>query len=194
MALLDPEADAVVLEIRPDDVLRYGLGCDAVNVTAVVNADAPGGQGPALAPPAVLDAIRVVARSTRDTVHVGDADPCGTTLERDTGRARLCRVHGRQEDRRRAAPAVADAPHVVQEGSMTAIDGVGAEQGRVLITELLHELSGMEPASATQCALHAVAAASSLGMKPREIHRALRGFRLPPKPVTRRRRKRSRSA
>jgi hypothetical protein len=95
LILLDPEVDVAVLEVRPKDVLRHGLGCDAVSVVAVVKDPAPRkGRSEAALPAQIVDAIRVLARSAREVIYVDETDPCAAAIERDGGGAELCRVAG----------------------------------------------------------------------------------------------------
>ena len=72
--LLDPDVDVAVIEIAPDDVLRYGLGCELLDVVAVVNADssAPADDGYRSEPEQRLEAVAVVVRAARHVVKVGE--------------------------------------------------------------------------------------------------------------------------
>jgi len=71
--LLDPDVEVAVLEIAPDDVLRYGLGCDVLDVVAVVNArsSTPGENSQQTDPDKRLEAVGVVVRAARHVVKVG---------------------------------------------------------------------------------------------------------------------------
>jgi cyanophycin synthetase len=177
MILLDPEVDVAVLELRPEEVLRHGLGCDAINIAAVVNG--PADAADATVARETLDAIRVVARTTRDVVYVGVADPCADAIAQDGVAAGLSRVVTSARGQRTAAPATGGRRRVVQEGGLITIYDGGRERARVAIAGVLRDLFGAEAAASMQSALYAVVAAHSLGMEPREIDRGLRSFRPP---------------
>lgn len=188
MILLDPEVDVAVIECRPADILRHGLGCDAINVTAVVNAAATGtGKRTDSAAAQTIDAIRVIARSTRDVVYVADRDACIGAIERDGG-APVCRIAGASDGRQAATDPFADSRRIVLDGDELRI----AEDGHERVRLQLAASSG-EPdvAPSPQSALFAVLAACGLGVAISEIEQALRDFRpRRPRAQTRPRRKR----
>ena len=72
--LLDPDVEVAVLEIEPDEVLRYGLGCEILDVVAVVNAgsSAPTDDGHESDPAQRLEAVSAVVRAARHVVKVGE--------------------------------------------------------------------------------------------------------------------------
>ncbi len=81
---LDPDVEVAVLEIAPDDVLRYGLGCEILDAVAVVNggSSAPGDDGYASDPDQRLEAVGVVLRASRQVVKVEDpAELAGALYE-----------------------------------------------------------------------------------------------------------------
>lgn len=171
MILLDPDVDVAVLELRPRDVLRNGLGCDAITVTTVVSAPAPA-DGEARG---TVEALRVVAASTRDVVYVADGDPCIEAIERDGGAAALCRIVTAGKPQRGAPPP----RRVVQDGKLITIYDGGRERGRLAMAV---SLQGLATAAATPAAggVHAVVAAHGLGLDGQAIDRGLRSYR-PPK-------------
>ncbi len=82
--LLDPEVDVAVLEIAPDDVLRYGLGCEILDAVAVVNggSSTPGESGYESDADQRLKAVGVVLRSARQVVKMADpAELAGALYE-----------------------------------------------------------------------------------------------------------------
>ena len=80
--LLDPDVDVAVLEIEPDDVVRYGLGCEVLDVVAVVNADSttPTHDGYRSDPEQRLKAVAAVVRAARNVVKVGEPAELARTL------------------------------------------------------------------------------------------------------------------
>jgi cyanophycin synthetase len=89
MALLDPDLDAVVLDVPPREMRRHGLGCDGCDIAIVVND--PAAEGGALTARETL-AIRAVARSARQLVCIRADDPCREAVAGDAGGARLVAV------------------------------------------------------------------------------------------------------
>jgi cyanophycin synthetase len=168
MILLDPDVDVAVLELRPRDVLRNGLGCDAITVTTVVSAP-PSADGEARG---TIEAIRVVAASTRDVVYVADGDPCIQAIENDGGAAALCRIVT-AGDPQRGAPA---PRRVVQDGKLITIYDGGRERGRLAMAVSLQSLSTAVAATPAASGVHAVVAAHGVGLDGQAIDRGLRSY------------------
>lgn len=145
--LLDPEVDVVVLEIAPDDVLRYGLGCDALDVAVIVNGGSGdlGGEG--------MDAIRVVARSTRDVVFVGESGGLAARVGSTFSAAKLCRV--------------------VLKGNSLFTHEPGRRRREIDLAGLRGSLPGLDRRATVECAAYASVAALGLGEKPRDILQGL---------------------
>lgn len=86
MALLDPDLDAVVLDVPPREMRRHGLGCDSCDIVIVVNDTAAGGD-PLTARETL--GIRAVARSARQLVCIRADDPCREAVAADAGAAQI---------------------------------------------------------------------------------------------------------
>jgi cyanophycin synthetase len=80
--LLDPDVEVAVLEIAPDDVVRYGLGCEILDVVAVVNAgsSAPTDDGHQSSPEQRLESVSAVVRAARHVVKVGESTELAKAL------------------------------------------------------------------------------------------------------------------
>jgi cyanophycin synthetase len=179
MILLDPEVDVAVLELRPRDVLRHGLGYDAIDVTVVVD-ELPEEQSAERqlrpATPLLLDAIRVVARSTRSVIYACHSDPATAAIAADAGQARLCRVVPAPAGRTPAVAAVARGERAVQRGRTIRLQNGARDQGRLRTAAILQRLSGPEADRYRSSALYATLAAHSLGIAPQVIARGLRSW------------------
>jgi cyanophycin synthetase len=175
---LDPDVDAAVLEISPDDVFRHGLGCDTFDVVAVVSADSGAGDGPGdeVSGEAYLAAIRVVTRAARAAVYVGEGDPCAVAVESACTGAKVCRVTFGRDGPQAPGPASLTGNRAVLEGDSIAIyDGVHL-LARIPLADLLKRHPGVDLGQIVNSAVYASIAAYSLGKKPRDIHRSLSSF------------------
>lgn len=172
--LLDPSVDVAVLQITLDDVLRHGLGCDAFDVAAIVNSRS---SADANAPePAALDAIRLIARTTRDVLLVSDADDCALDIENSFSGSTLYCVTMSDEGREAADPAWRNAqPVVLEERSITIYDQ-NRRRARIPMAELTQRLPEVDADQLVRSALLASVIAHSLGKAPRDIYRNLRSF------------------
>jgi len=176
MIFLDPDVDVAVLELTPDDVLRNGLGCDAINVAAIVNTPAGDGDG-GEAPDAVIDAICVVARTARDVVLLADDDRY-PAAQLQAGGAELCRVATKGEGRREADRIASTGRRVVSEGKAIFVYDQSHSEVRIPVVQP-PEIPDLDPVQVARCALFASASAYFVGEDPREIHRSLSSFSAP---------------
>jgi cyanophycin synthetase len=163
---LDPDVDAAVLEMAPDDVVQHGLGCDTFNVVVVINAHEASATDDQRA------ALRVVARAARDVVYVGHSDDGAAAIESACGSAALCRVL--------ADPARGPAPAggrraVIEGGSIAIYDGLRSLV-QIPRADLLKGQAGAGGAGNAEAALYASVAAFSLGQDPKDIFRSLGTF------------------
>lgn len=97
MALLDPDLDAVVLDVPPGEMRRHGLGCDGCDIAIVVND--PAAPGGTLTARETL-AIRAVARSARRLVCIRADDPCREAVAGDAGGAQIVVAPAARRDAR----------------------------------------------------------------------------------------------
>jgi cyanophycin synthetase len=177
--LLDPEVDVAVLEIAPDDVLRYGLGCDLIDVVAIVNASAgtADDEGETRAAPDSIEAIRVVARTACNTVYVGGGSELAADIASTCPAAQLFRVvlpgpGDRHTDKRAGVGGL----RVVLNGESITIHDNRRRLVRLPLSELLERLPGRDRHEIAQSALYASVSALSLGKKPAEICLNLSSF------------------
>jgi len=73
MLLLDPDVEAAVIELVPNEVLAHGLGYDRADACVIVNDD--GADVPGLA-----EALRVAVGTARETIMLPDGDELGRAL------------------------------------------------------------------------------------------------------------------
>jgi cyanophycin synthetase len=165
--LLDPEVDVVVLEIAPDDVLRHGLGCDTLDVAVIVNAGSGdlGGEG--------MEAIRLVARSTRDVVVVGESGGLAAGVESTCEQAELCRVVVEPAGRRAGGWRAAGARRAVLKGDSLFIHEPGRRRREISLAGLPGHLPGLNRRATVECAAYASVAAFGLGKKPGDVLKGL---------------------
>ncbi len=159
--LLDTDIDVAVLEIAPDDVLRHGLGCDALDVAVIVNGGLGdlGGEG--------MEAIRLVARSTRDVVFVGESGGLAAGVESACDAAELCRV---------VFEGAAVARCAVLKGDSLFMHEPGRRRREIALAGLRGRLPGLHRRATVECAAYASVAALGLGEKPRDILAGLATF------------------
>jgi hypothetical protein len=170
--LLDPEVDVAVLEIAPDDVRRHGLGCDALNVAVIVN------RGTGDLDREEMEVIRLVARSTRDVVFVGDSSGIAAGVEGACDGAAICRVVFEGPGSRRArGRAPAGARRAVLKGGSLFIHEPGRRRQEIPLAGLPGHLPGLDRRATAECAAYASAAAFGLGEKPGDILRGLIAIR-----------------
>ncbi len=178
MILLDPDVDVAVLEITPNEVLRHGLGCDAIDVSLVVDVAPGSGAAPGdPTPTETIDAIRVVARTTRDVIlmSAGDAE-LRRALALDSGSATLCPI---------MTPSSASESHpdpngeasrrLVSDGEVLRAYDRGELGAEIPLAAATDDSDSVSRGRA-HCALFAIAAAHALGMKPRKILRGISRF------------------
>ncbi len=191
---LDPDVDIAVLEISPDDVVRYGLGCDTFDVVGIVNVDSGAGEGSGggVVSEDHLAAIRVVARAARGVVYVGEAEQGAIGIDKACTGAKLCRVVCGVDGRQAPELASATGNRAVLEGDSIAMYDGTQPLARIPLAELLKGHPGIDWGQVAHSALYASVAAYSLGKKAREIHRSLSSFS--PAPPTPRAGKRKRKA
>ena len=145
--LLDPEVDVVVLAIAPDDVLRHGLGCDALDVAVIVNSGSGDLDGEG------MEAIRVVARSTTGVVFIGESGGLAAGVQRTCAHAALCRV--------------------VLNGDSLLIHEPGRRRREISLAGLPRRLPGLNHRASVECAAYASVAAFGLGKKPGDVLKGL---------------------
>jgi len=179
MIFLDPDVDVAVLEITPDDVLRDGLGCDVIDVSIIVHARDSAATHPVPLPEPMIDAIRVVARTTRNLVLLEGSDlECSRAIALDSGSAALCPILAGSESE---ADVQADR-RMIFTGRELQDQDQGDTKARVRMPKTLQ--GDIEKSAYLQSALFAIAAALGLGKQPEEIERSLADFE-PPKPAVR---------
>ena len=162
MVLLDPRVDALVIDSDPEDILQYGLGHDASDVCVIVEAglhrtiSADG-----------IEAIGVLARTTREAIALGAALQC------DPGNARCYRVgwHGESDPTQPSIELERNDSDVV-----TGIRVSGEQPVNIALGVDPRLLPGVPPGEVEQCVLYACAAATLLGIKVSTIERSLHNF------------------
>ncbi|MEO8443877.1 MAG: ATP-grasp domain-containing protein [Gammaproteobacteria bacterium] len=179
MILLDPRVDMAVLEIRPEDVLSHGIGCDALNIVGIVNASQAAGEfvGHIPVPADIRDAVLAVARAARDVVYVGDQDTMIGNIESAGGSARVCRLSVDAVGRTVAEDGPDAGERVVLDGDSLMVHGKDPARVRIAMGPLLDKYPDVDPADAIQAGLYAVLAALALGLQADFISRTLPGFR-----------------
>ena len=153
--LIDPTVDAAVLEASPGRIRNRGLGLDACEVGAVLNAPAHGEADRALA--------LVLGAATRLAVLHAD-DPGCLALAHTARVARVCLVTTDPDNPKAAEHAAGGGCAVVQhraDGPITLLDGGG--------------IVAHFAVAPTRWAGFAVALAYGLGLDARHIEQALQG-------------------
>lgn len=156
MILLDPQVEIAVLEMTVNDVVRDGLGCDAFDLSIIIDGTHPIDRTPSAAGSSTTakvetskpvaartqDAIRVVAETTRTDILIG------------------------------ADSAIRDVVEAQTSGSQ--VEAVNAELVAPDTTRSVPPPEGDEPAETT---LHlAYSAARQLGVSARRARRGIKSF------------------
>lgn len=103
--LLDPDVDIAVIEFKPDDVLLHGLDSSFFNHAVIVDrAESERNQDSDILE---LDALRVVACATLDTVYAFENDGFSIPNEHGGTLPRVCRI---KTDSNAPKPIVSNAP------------------------------------------------------------------------------------
>lgn len=195
MLLLDSDVEIAVLELSPRDVLRHGLGCDAVDFTAIVSASSEDEADEPVSDD-IVDAVRVVVRCTRRQVFVAETDRFNALIEPDLDGADLCTItqeaggRGARSRAKRLASKHPKGTHAVVGGNTISLYKNGEIDSQITLPAQLDRLPGLSAEQASTSALFASLCAHALGNQPRDIYRCLNDFTPPP---VRARRKEKRS-
>lgn len=181
--LLDPKVDVAVLEIDADDILRNGLGCDHLDVVAIVNAhdgQTATNTGDKSERERAGLALDVVARANPRAVLVGHGDRDGLHLEHAVAGAERYHIATDAQVRRPAAPGSPAARRVVCEDNAICIYDRSELRARVPLVEIRRQFLGEDAGAIMQSAVFASVTAYNLGQEPDHIYRSLLSFQPPP--------------
>ncbi|TXI38816.1 MAG: ATP-grasp domain-containing protein [Nitrosomonas sp.] len=104
--LLDPDVDIAVLELKPNDVLSHGLDSSFFNHTVIIG-QAESERNQDTSDTLELDALRVVACATLNTIYAFENDGFSIPIEHGGTIPRVCRI---RTDISAPKPVVSSAP------------------------------------------------------------------------------------
>lgn len=195
MIFLDPEVDVAVFELTPKDVLRHGLGCDAIDVTAVINSPSVDSTSEDFA--SLQDAIGVVARATRGAVYVDESNSSS-----DDAASKLpseWRVRVTDSPTVPRPELGAHTQRVAVDGNTIAIYRGSQAEAKIPMIDPSHLHSGEgsdeDAARLRNGAVFASLCAFGLEMDPKDVYRSLASYSETPKRAAKKRaRKREKKA
>lgn len=195
--LLDPDVDVAVLELKPGDILSFGLDNNPINHTVIVNSYGSGhvdDTGESFNTD-VLNAIRVAACATIDTIYAFDGDDFATSIIHGIALPRVCRIvtktnysktttsHPKSTSWSILARMGLKTKSIKEDQQMVAREdtllfgGISPEQFELLRTRLTASAGDMDTDSALRAVLAASAAAIGLGIESSHIYRVLSEYR-----------------
>jgi hypothetical protein len=121
-----------------------------------------------------MEAIRLIARSTRDVVFVGESGGLAAGVESACDDAELCPVMLDGSGGRRAGGrAAAGARYALLKGDSLFIHEPSRRRREISLAELPTRLPGLDRRATVECAAYASLAALRLGAKPGDILQGL---------------------